>query len=508
MKGKNILLLLFCLYAVLLAISIWNHEMWRDELQTWGIVIHSAGFSDLLENKKYEGHPILWFAIVWVVSKFTGALICIQVINYLFALITAWLIIYKSPFRVLQKTSLVFSYYFFYEYAAISRNYMLAIMLIIGICVLWKSSARRPGLIMLLLFLLCFTEAYASIISVCLAITLLVQQYFRSLPVKRKLVLLFFPLAAITGSVLSYITTVPPDDSEVNYPVRLVFSMDHLLRVLGNFWNGMIPVPKFTEHFWSMPLLNETTLAAILGIILMGVILTQAFSYKSLFIFLLLSISGIMLFMYFKYSGYQRHFGHFFILYICYEWIKRYELPVTNISVFQKGSSVILYAILILNTTVGISFAVADWILPFSSGKQTARYISTHFPKDVSIAGFTDCPVTTVANYLEKDIYLLNNLHRSSYITFSTRRIKPTYEVVLFNTLKLADSLHSMVLIMNYPFDFYSEYPVLKVGEKKTLTYQSPTGDHQIHFKNLAYFGNSMVDEENFYVYEVNRSMP
>src|SRR5215207_358191 len=103
MKKKYIPPIIFCIYALLLGFTMLHHEMWRDELQPWGIVTHSNSFSDLIENKKYEGHPILWFAILWLVSKITIAPASIQVINYFFSLITAWIILFKSPFSLIQK---------------------------------------------------------------------------------------------------------------------------------------------------------------------------------------------------------------------------------------------------------------------------------------------------------------------------------------------------------------------------------------------------------------------
>jgi hypothetical protein len=60
-----------------------------------------------------------------------------------------------------------------------------------------------------------------------------------------------------------------------------------------------------------------------------------------------------------------------------------------------------------------------------------------------------------------------------------------------------------MVVVLNYPIEINGEHPLPSVGEEKTLIYHSSTGDHQIHFRNLIYFGKSMAGGESFYVYEV-----
>lgn len=509
MNKKFILPVIFSLYAILLGLTICHHEMWRDELQPWGVVTHSKSFAELVENKKYEGHPILWFFLLWMISKFTEVPASIQAITFLVSLIAAWFIIFKSPFTVLQKVLIVSGYYFFYEYTVISRDYVLAIAMIAAICSLWKSPEKDAGWLIVLFFLLCFTEVYASIISVCLSITLFSQPFFRTGDTHRNRNGWWFPMAALSGFLLSYITTVPPDDSELNYPVKFVFDRAHLIRVLGDFWNGFVPIPKLQEHFWSSSLWYETTLAATLGAILLIVLVAGSFPYRSLFIFLLISFSGILLFMYFKYSGYQRHFGHLFIIYICYEWIKRYDPVVPGISKFQKISGAfIFYSILSINTVLGISFAAADWILPFSDGEKTANYIRSHFPENITVAGYSDCPATTVANYLGKDVYLLNNLRKSSYIIFSTKRLQPAGDLILHNIFFLADSLKSLAVILNDPVNVNGERPLPDVGEEKQLTFQSETGNHRILFKNLAYFGNSMAGGESFYVYDVREITP
>lgn len=504
MPGKSFSYFLFGAYALLLGITLLNHEMWRDELQPWGIVTHSSSFQSLLSNIKYEGHPILWFAILWSTSKITSNPFSIQLINYVLSLCTIAIVVFKSPFSSREKLLIIFGYYFFYEYAAISRDYMLAMLFIFSICALLKEGMRHRNWIALLFFLLCFTEIYASIFSVCFAAVLGFYPFFIAKQ-KYDWKKLLLPVAAITGFCLSYLATVPPADSGLNYPIDWAFNGDHVVRVLGDFWNAFIPIPKFQRHFWSTSLLYETDLAALLGVALMATVLAGAFHDKKLFLLLLVSFSGILAFMYFKYSGYPRHFGHLFIIYLCYQWIMRYSIPEPASATMKPVLSTIFFnLLLVINMVVGISFAVADWMLPFSCGKKTAEFIIRHTNNDDPIAGYEDCPATTVANYLHKDIYLLNNFRRSSWIVFTDSRPLPKDKIIVQHIFQLADSLQSLTVILNHKPDIDGRNPFPAVGNKALLKRNIQEGMKEFEVKNLAYFSNSMAGGESFYVYEVS----
>jgi hypothetical protein len=503
MPGKSFSYFLFGAYALLLAITLLNHEMWRDELQPWGIVTHSASFQNLLSNIKYEGHPILWFAILWITSKIAPNPFSIQLINYILSLCTIAIVVFKSPFSAREKMLIIFGYYFFYEYAAISRDYMLAMLFIFSICALLKDEMKHRNLMAVLFFILCFTEIYASIFSVCFAAVLGFYPFFAAKE-KYDWKNMVIPAAAITGFCLSYFATVPPADSGLNYPITWTFNGNHAVRVLGDFWNAFIPIPKFQEHFWSSSLLYETDLAALLGVALMATVLVGAFPDKKLFLLLLTSFCGILAFMYFKYSGYPRHFGHLFIIYLCYQWMRRYSFPSAAAAIKPVLSTVFFNVVLVINMVVGISFAVADWILPFSSGKATAEFITQHIGNDAAIAGYEDCPATTVANYLHKDIYLLNNFRQSSWIVFTNDRPLPNDKIILQHIFQLADSLQSLTVILNHKPDIDGRNPFPVVGNKAMLKGNTMEGIREFEIDNLAYFGNSMAGGESFYVYKIS----
>ena len=119
--------IIIILFSALLAIGMYFHEMWRDELQPWMTVRHCHSFSELLQNKKYDGHPILWYLFPYFASKFTGNPLAMQIIHLLIAGGTVYLVTNYSPFSRLQKLLFAFGYFALYEYAVIARDYAIGI---------------------------------------------------------------------------------------------------------------------------------------------------------------------------------------------------------------------------------------------------------------------------------------------------------------------------------------------------------------------------------------------
>jgi hypothetical protein len=85
--------------------------MWRDELQAWNIVLESKSLVAIFQNIRYEGHPSLWFLLLWPFSLITSSPYVLQLLNLSLAALTAHIIIFKSPFSLWEKVLILFSYF-------------------------------------------------------------------------------------------------------------------------------------------------------------------------------------------------------------------------------------------------------------------------------------------------------------------------------------------------------------------------------------------------------------
>lgn len=100
-------------FALLELVNIFNHAMWRDELQVWMIARHSHSIAELLSLKKYDGHPDAWFLVVYAITKFTSHPVWMQIVHVFVAGSTAYLVARFSPFTRIQKILIIFGYFLF-----------------------------------------------------------------------------------------------------------------------------------------------------------------------------------------------------------------------------------------------------------------------------------------------------------------------------------------------------------------------------------------------------------
>lgn len=117
------------LYGFLIAFTLMKHEPWRDEAQLW-IYARDGSIGDLLEDLRFEAHPILWYVVLMPFAKAGLGFGWMQGIHFLVALAVAGLILFSAPLPRWLKISALFSYYLFWQYSVESRPYALGILLL------------------------------------------------------------------------------------------------------------------------------------------------------------------------------------------------------------------------------------------------------------------------------------------------------------------------------------------------------------------------------------------
>src|ERR1043166_8454182 len=117
------------LFVLLLAFNVartLRHAMWRDELQIFQLGLACDSLRQLFARLKYEAHGGLWDTLVWLLTRVTADPAWMQVMHAGLA-VALWVVIYRwSPFGRIEKVLLLLSYFVFFEYFVVSRNYVLA----------------------------------------------------------------------------------------------------------------------------------------------------------------------------------------------------------------------------------------------------------------------------------------------------------------------------------------------------------------------------------------------
>lgn len=162
------------IYAVLVAFAIPFHEPWVDEAQAWQLARNLSLASLFKTYIRYEGSPGLWHLLLWMMTRIHVSYAGLHWICGAIAAAAVWLLVFRSPFPRYLKLSLPFTYFLFFQYAIVARNYVLVPFLLFFAAIVWK---KNPFWLALALGLLANTSLHAAVISGGLAAVYAIEQF-------------------------------------------------------------------------------------------------------------------------------------------------------------------------------------------------------------------------------------------------------------------------------------------------------------------------------------------
>jgi len=426
-KKKEIIFILISLiaYLSLSIILIYHHEFSSDEVHSWLIGLDSSNIKEFIGNfRDNEGHPVLWTFILYIVSHiFSSNVETMKIIHIAISTSTAFLILKFFPFNKIFRVAIIFSYFFFYEYSIISRNYAIGIFFMILFCVLYQNKFKNLIYIGITLFLMGQTNIYSFLISVFLFILVISDIIKSNKETKKdinKIFLIFFILLFLGEIIFLYwqLGGQAITGTTFSAPLTGIFQKS-LQDYITSFRNASIGVidsflqtPPLSVNFWGHSFLAAKLLK-----------INFIFKYLIAFLFLIIPIfvlkrkafilffSGslfILLISIFVYSASLRHYGHIFILFLISIWISKTDLKDKPIFNFNSNYFFNIYLAIILTFSIlGSSIAFYyDYKYPFTGGKAVSEYIESNFDLDNTIImGYPGGRTQIISAYLNKDIY-------------------------------------------------------------------------------------------------------
>ena len=94
-ESKYYLFLSLVYFAVSL-VGILHHELWLDESHHWLLARDSTSLSNLINNTRFEGHPVLWNVLLFGITRLTYDLFWMQLLHILIATATVFLFLKKD----------------------------------------------------------------------------------------------------------------------------------------------------------------------------------------------------------------------------------------------------------------------------------------------------------------------------------------------------------------------------------------------------------------------------
>ncbi|NBB20829.1 hypothetical protein GVN20_15785 [Runella sp. CRIBMP] len=498
---------IFLIYSFLIILGVYHHEMWRDELHLWNILSYSGSLTSLVHNAAYEGHPLLWHLILWPINKISIAPHWMQLIHTAFVLGTAYLVVFKSPFKMFEKILILVSYPLLFEFGLISRNYILAVFLIFLIAIYWKNLRKNILIICLLLTLLFNTNAYAFVFACAVSAGVILFYVSEKGLHYRDSNLWIGSLLIIIGSLISIITIIPPKDASAEAGFVLNFDLQRIGFVLKNVYKGTFSFPEIGYfHFWNTFFRENKYRMASLGMAAwLGlwwhlrkdrpVLLLSGLIYAALGGFIYLS----------AYVGSVRHYQIYTISILFCFWIfldrKKNYVPAGTSAPYTRFA---FLAILCGQAIAGLFAYSKDLAYPFSNAKAAATFLETNYAgTPYLLMGNYHYLNTPVAGYLGQKIFSLDILQNTAYSVWRADLWNPsvygmTDSTLLKRAAQVANAQKNKKIVWLCEYNSSVAYTE---GHLKSVSLQGKN----YQFLCVKVFNESIVHDENYYIYELKR---
>jgi hypothetical protein len=450
------------LYTLIASVTVARHEMWRDEMHAWQAVVAADSLVELASNVRTEGHPGLWFAVLYPASRVTSDPRAMQIVHLAIALAVAAVALLAAPLPIGWRVLFVAGYFPLYEYCAISRNYALGALLLFCFCALYGARVRRPLLLAAVLFLLAQASAVALILSVSLGVMCVADARSSRLeaPIRRG------PAMAALGVWLLgiVVSVVQLSGARVvlqSFSHNQTLAQSRVLDVLSGPWRGCVPLPRLQLAFWNSNILdgvaNADVLQALLGVVVLVVLGSLFVRCGPALVLFAVGSLGMVAFSLLIYRGQLRHHGHIVLLLIAALWSTR---------VMQRGAggrgraagtvggtppwgAVVVSVLLAANVAAGAYAVAREWRDPFSAAWEVADFIRAQGLSRIPIVGHRDAQVATVAGYLERPIHYPSLGREASFLPWKVGWRRPVDDAeAVRQAVDLAARHHSEVLVI------------------------------------------------------------
>ncbi len=498
------------IYFLVATFGLYNHEMWRDELQPW-LTASSCTLSNFIDNWKVQSDTILWYTTLFLLSKISLNPVIVQIFHVLLATVSVFLILRYAPFSRINKILLCCGYFLLFEYGIIARGYCLTLFFLFLFCVIYHQTPKRHILLSFILVLLAnATGGYGLVLSGALVLVLLSQFFFDEnnrfkFPDSYRDVL---PILFIVGAGLLFAvkSISPPDDSVYKQAIFLTYDSERFfLNIWRSIWGAFVAIPDVMNlHFWNKNIfMNDSIpLPKIFMIFFAFVVLIYCIllfsSRVASMAFYLSSTIGMLFFSYINdhiFEGfYARHYGFLFIVFVISAWLfseaagqKKFSFPLIgfiaskiNVEKRMKLAVTILFAI---NAAGGIVAYAKDMFNPFSTIQAASKYIMDHKLGALPTTGFTDYAISPVAAYTRKPIYYPDRDTTNVFVIWTISKYTTDIDSIIFPRMLnfINKQEDSVLVILNFELN------------------RSMIGD--VQFTHLASFKESVVADEALSLY-------
>ncbi len=444
---------LIFLYAVLTLLLVLRHESWRDEAQPWLAVQKFGLFELFLKYLFGAGCPFLWYFLIFPLAKLGLPYQSILILNWIIAVAAASIFVIKAPFPRIFKFLFIFSYYMFFEYAVIARNYALTTLILFIVASLYKKRHESISIYCFFLFLLFNTHYFLFPLTSALFSLLIYETIKRKSFSRTSIVSLCF---AFLGGLLAFLqgTILPSDFASSGF-----MQPPDIINIFNPLALSLFPVQ------WNV----SKNMSIMIGLVLFVLLFIYLSRKKGvLYLYLVNHFFLFMLFTYF-YPGDLRHFGLVLMITLFFLWVETYHPPSQSQFLHRLPYQLIRSSILLILVVSFIcSFRASrtagfwEWYGAFSGSQGAAESIEIvskkfHLQDEVIVADHSDIASSVVA-YLPNRKFWYADIQEFGTFFIPSKKYQLmktlTQEDVIIRAGKRFQNLENLIFLFSKPLEF------------------------------------------------------
>ncbi len=399
-KKKIVSWILFLLYCVLILFLFFHHENWRDEAQAY-LLCRDMNFKELFLNVHYEGHPILYYALLYPFVKMGVGIKIVNIFSLVFMISSVYLLLFRLKTSNAVKGLILFSYPVLYEFSVIGRSYSLIFFLLMCYAFFYPMRHQHPIWFVIILGLLLNTHLLLFGFVGMNFFLLLYELYFTKLSKKEKKYL-YYGIAILFLFGLFFFWQF--------YPVLLPndgLRMNEEFTIFGCFSFLMVLLSFMTGYY--------TLWGAILSFLIQCVILVFMFQKKKEIFFLYFGSLFFMAFL-LKYV-----LGGISI----YHMASAYSLFFSCLIIFEQEipwQKFCFLSLMVLSSLVALKAGIYDVFYPYSHSVEAATFIKKNIDPSDTIICNCDHMCSSLIPYVSNPFYFTNTKENFTYLVWKQKR--------------------------------------------------------------------------------------
>ncbi len=479
---------IFIIYIILLFIQLPFHEQWEDELQAW-LIARDCSIPRIFFMMRYEGHFALWHLLLHPIASFGLPVIAMNIYSTFICIFACWLVVFQSPFPRISKILILFSAPFIYLYPIVARVYVLIPALMFIIARLYNHRFQKPYVYAVLLALLANTHIFMEGMVFALFCLYIFDFYTirNTLSSKQKKDCIWALVLVIAGVFIAFLQVYSTFECTKEASIKTQSLSDIMMNFNStrqSFGNAYLNIST------KMPFLRISFYLSLFACLV-------CIMRKSFFnaIGMIIGIGWIFLFSIFIYRlGHPQQSYLVLVMILFSFWIHlSSNLKSNNIEKIKKANTIvpmILICLITLFSCKSILYAIEDIAQPFSTVKQTTKYVKHFFSEQDKIYYFpTSLQTSVLCTWLPKyNLLSGENQRKYSYLVLEKglkRDIQPDHLMKCFEHAQ-GDQYYAIVLLRK-AHDFETMATELNLSIKLLFESTIPTKHSLLAYTEESY---------------------